>query len=84
MQQMRLFFRYQESETARVIVLAWVNDESTLRAYGESSDAYVVFGKMLKRGCPPDDWETLLASASEERARAVEARALTPGLRGGA
>ncbi len=60
-QQYRLFFRF--SSTARVIVLAWVNDEQTKRAYGSRADAYAVFAKMLKAGNPPDDWDALLASA---------------------
>lgn len=66
---MRLFFRCQETKSAKVIILAWVNDEDTLRAYGKASDVYAVFRKMLKKGSPPDDWETLLAAAKEERAR---------------
>jgi toxin YhaV len=69
LQRMRLFFRYQETKTAKVIVLAWVNDEDTLRAYGKASDAYAVFRKMLKRGCPPDDWQKLLAAASKDSTR---------------
>lgn len=60
-QQYRLFFRYHA--TAKVIVLAWVNDEDTKRAYESSDDAYRVFRKMLDSGHPPDDWETLLAQA---------------------
>lgn len=58
-QQYRLFFRYHAP--SKVIVLAWVNDDDTLRAHESSSDAYRVFRKMLGRGHPPDDWETLLA-----------------------
>jgi toxin YhaV len=54
LQQFRLFFRYQQSEGAKIIVLAWVNDDSTLRAYESANDAYAVFRKMLKRGNPPD------------------------------
>ncbi|HMK88511.1 MAG TPA: type II toxin-antitoxin system YhaV family toxin [Methylocystis sp.] len=69
LQQFRLFFRYRETRTAKVIVLAWVNDEETLRAYGKANDAYAVFRKMLKNGRPPDDWTALLAAASEESAR---------------
>ncbi len=69
LQQMRLFFRYQETKSAKVIVLAWVNDEDTLRAYGKTSDAYAIFRKMLKRGSPPDDWEKLLAAARKDSAR---------------
>ena len=37
----RLFFRYSLAE--RIIVLAWVNDEETLRTYGSKSNAYAVF-----------------------------------------
>ncbi|NGZ29302.1 MAG: type II toxin-antitoxin system YhaV family toxin, partial [Magnetococcales bacterium] len=60
-QQYRLFFRYHA--TAKVIVYAWVNDESTKRAYESDQDAYRVFGKMVANGCPPDHWEDLLAQA---------------------
>ena len=58
LQQYRLFFRYHETE--KVIVLAWVNDETTKRAYGSKRDAYAVFARMLKNGDPPDDWKALL------------------------
>lgn len=61
-QQYRLFFRYHAQ--ARIIVLAWVNDEDSKRAYGSSDDAYRVFRKMLESGHPPDDWEELLRQAS--------------------
>ena len=60
-QPYRLFFRF--SMAAKVIVLAWVNDETTKWAYGSRTDAYATFAKMLKRGDPPDDWAALLASA---------------------
>ena len=43
-QQYRLFFRYHGP--SKVIVLAWVNDENTKRAYENSDDAYKVFRKM--------------------------------------
>lgn len=66
-QQYRLFFRF--SSTAKVIVLAWVNDEQTKRAYGSRTDAYAVFAKMLKAGDPPDDWEALVASAKRPSTR---------------
>ena len=66
-QQYRLFFRF--SSTAKVIVLAWVNDEQTKRAYGSRTDAYAVFAKMLKSGNPPDEWDALLASAKAPSAR---------------
>ncbi len=63
-QQYRLFFRYHEER--KVIVLAWVNDEKTKRAYGRKTDAYAVFARMLKNGNPPDDWAALLAEAKAE------------------
>jgi toxin YhaV len=69
LQQFRLFFRYQQSEGAKIIVLAWVNDDSTLRAYESASDAYAVFRKMLKRGNPPHTWKELMAAASSETAK---------------
>lgn len=59
----RLFFRYES--TAKVIIFAWVNDETTLRTYGGRSDAYKVFAGMLNDGNPPNDWATLLKAASE-------------------
>lgn len=39
----------------RVIVYAWVNDESIKRAYESKSDAYKVFAKMPESGDSPDD-----------------------------
>lgn len=62
----RLFFRY-DSRT-RIIVFAWVNDETTLRTYGAKTDAYRVFKGMLDKGQPPDDWKTLLAAARTDDA----------------
>lgn len=64
LQQFRLFFRYQQSADANIIVLAWVNDDSTLRAYESANDAYAVFRKMLDHGNPPDTWNDLLTAAS--------------------
>lgn len=66
-QQYRLFFRYHAA--SRIIVLAWVNDEDTKRAYESSDDAYLVFRKMLASGYPPDDWHELLAEARSEGLR---------------
>lgn len=66
-QQYRLFFRFDS--TSKVIVLAWVNDETNLRAYGSKTDAYATFKGMLDDANPPGDFETLLkeAVASKER-----------------
>lgn len=60
-QQYRLFFRFHVA--SRIIVLAWVNDEDTRRAYESPDDAYRVFRKMLDNGHPPGDWDELLAQA---------------------
>lgn len=62
----RLFFRYDS--TTKVIIFAWVNDETTLRAYGAKSDAYKVFKGMLDDGNPPDDWSALHKAASDDSA----------------
>lgn len=62
----RLFFRFDSR--AKVIVFAWVNDESTLRTYGSKTDAYAVFRKMLDKGNPPDTWADLLKAAQDEEA----------------
>jgi len=61
LQQYRLFFRYHAP--SKVIVLAWVNDDDTRRAYESGTDAYRVFRRMLESGHPPDDWEMLLAES---------------------
>nr|WP_306264075.1 type II toxin-antitoxin system YhaV family toxin [Pararhizobium sp. IMCC3301] len=60
-QQYRLFFRFDAG--AEIIVLAWVNDEKTLRAYGSRTDAYATFKGMLDSGNPPDDFNILLNQA---------------------
>jgi toxin YhaV len=60
-QQYRLFFRFHAA--SRIIVLAWVNDEDTRRAYESPDDAYLVFRKMLDSGHPPGDWGELLSQA---------------------
>lgn len=64
--QYRLFFRF--SEEHKMIVIGWVNDIDTLRAYGSKTDAYKVFAGMLKAGSPPDDWEALLTEAQKATA----------------
>jgi toxin YhaV len=57
-QQYRLFFRFHLE--SKIIVYAWVNDETTKRAYDSKTDAYRVFEKMLNSGHPPDSWDELL------------------------
>jgi len=58
----RLFFRYQTAEP-KVIVYAWLNDETTLRKSGAKTDCYTVFEKMLKRGTIPNSIHELLEVA---------------------
>lgn len=67
-QQYRLFFRYHQA--SKIIVYAWVNDETTLRAYDSKTDAYQVFARMLQSGNPPGDWDGLIASIKLEALRA--------------
>lgn len=66
-QQYRLFFRYHAP--SKIIVLAWVNDEDTKRAYESNDDAYRVFRRMLEAGRPPDAWSQLLREAQAELQR---------------
>jgi toxin YhaV len=58
----RLFFRY--SSKAGVIIYAWMNDENTLRQAGGRNDPYSVFGGLLRKGRPPDDWDALAQQAA--------------------
>ena len=60
-QQYRLFFRYHAA--SKIIVIAWVNDEDTKRAYESDQNAYLVFKKMLENGNPPDDSDELILAA---------------------
>ena len=66
----RLFFRYNSK--AQVIIYAWVNDENTLRKAGSGNDPYHLFGGMLRKGRPPDDWEDLMRQAAAYRPPEVE------------
>ena len=65
----RLFFRYSQAE--KIIVLAWVNDEDTIRTYGNKTDAYATFKKMLAGDTPPDAWDKLLSEAKAASASAA-------------
>ena len=63
----RLFYRFDSR--SRVIVLAWVNDEQSLRTLGAKHDAYRVFNAMLASGNPPDSWDELKKAASSSAAQ---------------
>ena len=60
----RLFFRYDTR--AKVIVYAWVNDQSTLRSSGSRNDPYTIFARMLAQGNPPDDWASLMTASRQD------------------
>ena len=62
LQQYRFFFRYHQE--SKIIIYAWVNDDSSKRAYDSKADAYHVFQKMLENGHPPDNWDELLKEAN--------------------
>ena len=66
-QQYRLFFRFHLE--SKIIVYAWVNDESTKRAYDSKTDAYRIFEKMLNSGHPPDSWDELLKEVESQNKR---------------
>ena len=57
-QRYRFFYRFSILE--RVIIYAWVNDESSLRKAGSKTDLYVRFKAMLQRGEAPSTLEDLL------------------------
>lgn len=58
----RLFFRFDSK--SRVIIFAWVNDETTLRSSDSKHDPYAVFQRMFARGNQPDDWTDLMVTDS--------------------
>ncbi|MBB1384396.1 type II toxin-antitoxin system YhaV family toxin [Pseudoalteromonas sp. SG45-5] len=59
----RLFFKF--SSTNKAIVLAWFNDQSTLRKDGSKTDVYEVFKKMLLKGVIPSSIEELIEQSTE-------------------
>ena len=60
--QFRLFFRFDTA--SRVIVYAWVSDETTLRKAGSASDPYAVFQGMLLDSDPPHDLRKLVEACA--------------------
>ena len=69
-QQYRLFFRYHQE--SKIILISWVNDENSKRAYDSNTDAYKVFRKMLESGHPPDNWSDLLKEAKSATNRLIK------------
>lgn len=66
-QRYRLFFRFDSP--MKVIVLACMKDERTLRAYGSKTDADAVFKGMPEAGNPPDDLDMLARQAIAKAGR---------------
>ena len=62
-QRFRLFYRFSSRD--KVIVYAWMSDESTLRKSGSKTDPYRVFSDLLKAGNPPSTMEQLIAQARD-------------------
>jgi toxin YhaV len=58
----RLFYRF--SSQKKVIIYAWVNDESSLRKAGSKTDPYGVFRSMLVAGDPPGSFDDLLKAST--------------------
>lgn len=79
-QQVRLFFRLHTR--SRLIVLGWVNDTDTKRAYDSKTDAYRVFQSMLASGHPPDDWDELLQESRQAAGRLQQLTGWLPGAEG--
>lgn len=61
-QRFRIFFRFHTA--SRVIIYAWMNDESALRARGSRRDVYAEFERRLKAGEPPDGWNELFVESN--------------------
>jgi toxin YhaV len=61
-QRYRLFFRFEEKR--KIILYAWLNDETTLRKAGSKTDVYAIFAQKLSRGEVPDSIEELLRDAA--------------------
>ena len=59
----RLFFQFN-SNAPKIIIYAWLNDETTLRKHGAKTDVYQVFGKMIKKGTVPNSWQELAEEAA--------------------
>jgi len=53
----RLFFKYSSNQNK--IIIAWMNDEFTLRKQGAQNDVYNIFISMLRTGQIPTNWDEL-------------------------
>lgn len=53
----RIFFQFSTAEND--IIIAWLNDEDTLRKDGDKNDVYNYFKRLLDRRTIPDDNKSL-------------------------
>jgi hypothetical protein len=67
----RLFYRF--STDRRIIIYAWVNDESSLRESALKTDPYAIFKAMPESGDPPNSFVELLRTS-----KAVDASGKSP------
>ena len=75
-QRYRLFYRFSSRD--KVIIYAWVNDETSLRKAGAKTDPYTLFRNMLASGNPPSSISQLLGTSEEiPEARGDEPRKLS-------
>ncbi|MDX2106591.1 MAG: type II toxin-antitoxin system YhaV family toxin [Candidatus Melainabacteria bacterium] len=62
----RLFFRYDAKSKeippgkGKAIIYVWINDDKSMRKEGDKNDPYAIFARGLKRGQPPDSFDTLM------------------------
>jgi toxin YhaV len=61
----RLFYRFHSRH--KIIVYAFMNDESTQRKAGARTDPYHVFRRMLESGSPPGDFDELMKQSRDLR-----------------
>jgi len=59
----RVFFQYSSSQNT--IILAWLNDEKSIRRDGHKHDVYNVFKKMLSNKTMPNTYNDLVDNSDE-------------------
>lgn len=59
----RLFFKFSTSNNE--IVLAWLNDERSIRKAGSKNDVYEVFKKLLASGKIPNSYSELVKESDK-------------------
>ena len=59
----RVFFQFNSKNSS--IILAWLNDEKSMRRDGHKNDVYNVFKKMLVNKTMPNTYDELIKNADE-------------------